>query len=199
MVSLCKALAFKGKHMPYSIQEHKHRFAAWAASRAANVKGCRFTVEQGKQILEDAGLNVIAESTDNLPHPKDFDTQHRKWRDSVKEAAEKHSDKNDRILKFKDGIAAKLINIYSKSIFVCSGSHEHPKVKAIHPPIDSGLLDELYNKDIGNKRKEWQAARKVRWSKLDSGQYEKLISAIKEVLPNNAGLWEIEEYWRGYQ
>ena len=38
----------------YSIIEHKHRFASWAAGRAANVKGCRFTVEQGKKIIEDA-------------------------------------------------------------------------------------------------------------------------------------------------
>jgi hypothetical protein len=37
--------------MIYSIEEHKHRFAAWAASRAANVNKCRFRVEQGKKIL----------------------------------------------------------------------------------------------------------------------------------------------------
>ena len=36
----------------YSIIEHKHRFASWAAGRAANVKGCRFTVEQGKKLLK---------------------------------------------------------------------------------------------------------------------------------------------------
>ena len=53
--------------MPYSIEEHKHRFAAWAAGRAANVNGCRFTVEQGKKILEDAGMNYIAADIKNLP------------------------------------------------------------------------------------------------------------------------------------
>ncbi|MBE0440175.1 MAG: hypothetical protein IBX57_10550 [Gammaproteobacteria bacterium] len=48
--------------MPYSIEEHKHRFAAWAAARAANVNGCRFTVEQGKDILEKASMNSVAKS-----------------------------------------------------------------------------------------------------------------------------------------
>lgn len=37
---------------PYDILEHRHRFAAWAASRAASVKGCRFSAEQGKAVLE---------------------------------------------------------------------------------------------------------------------------------------------------
>jgi hypothetical protein len=38
--------------MPYSIEEHRHRFAVWAAGRAATVNGCRFKVEQGKEIIE---------------------------------------------------------------------------------------------------------------------------------------------------
>ena len=36
----------------YSLNEHKHRFACWAASRAASVKGNRFTVQQGRLILD---------------------------------------------------------------------------------------------------------------------------------------------------
>jgi hypothetical protein len=40
----------------FCIEEHKHRFAAWAAARAAATKGVRFTVAQGKQVLEAIGL-----------------------------------------------------------------------------------------------------------------------------------------------
>ncbi|MEE4246199.1 MAG: hypothetical protein V2I33_12360 [Kangiellaceae bacterium] len=179
--------------MSYSIEEHKHRFAAWAAGRAANVNGCRFTVEQAKKVLEDAGLNIVAHSVMNLPDPKDFDCTHEEWRERVIEASKSIG------LNFTHGVAAKLINIYLKSIFVCSNEHNSAKVKAIHPPIDSVLLDALYKQDISGKRKDWQAARKARWSKLSSKQYQAVINAIKEALPSKSGLWEIEEFWQGYQ
>jgi len=52
--------------MEYSIDEHKHRFAAWAAGRAASVIGCRFPVEEGKAILEKAEMNRLICSPDNL-------------------------------------------------------------------------------------------------------------------------------------
>ena len=72
-----------GDNHMYSIIEHKHRFASWAAGRAANVKGCRFTVKQGKKIIEDANLYEVATSIDNLPNQSEFDTSHRRWRSSV--------------------------------------------------------------------------------------------------------------------
>ena len=179
--------------MPYSIEEHKHRFAAWAAGRAANVNGCRFTVEQGKAILEKAGLNDVAKSLDNLPEADEFDKNHKEWREKVIVAAHEHE------LQFTHGVAAKLINIYLKSIYVCGNDHSNEKVKAIHPPIDSVLLEALYKKNISGKRNEWQAARTARWSKLTSAQYQNVINAIKSTIPNGKGLWEIEEHWQGFQ
>ncbi len=179
--------------MPYSIEEHKHRFAAWAAGRAANVKGCRFKVEQGKLILEGASLHVIASTIDNLPQPNDFDRQHREWRNDIIQAAQRYQ------LAFTHGVAAKLINIYLKSIFICGGNHEDPRVKAIHPPIDRVLLDALYKHNIGGQRYEWQAARRIRLSRLNCEQYERVISAIKQTIPEGSGLWEIEEHWQGFQ
>ena len=179
--------------MSYSIEEHKHRFASWAAGRAASVKGCRFKVGQAKNILESAGLRTISLSVQNLPPRDFFDIEHKKWRTCIIAAANKQD------LSFTHGIAAKLINIYLKSIFVCGGAHEDPKIRAIHPPIDSLLLDDLYRLNIGNRRKEWNEARKTRWSKLDSDSYECLIKAIKFSVPEGAGLWEIEESWQGHQ
>jgi len=96
-------------------------------------------------------------------------------------------------------VAAKLINIYLKSIFVCGSDSRNKKVKAIHPPIDSVLLDALYKQNVAGKKKEWQSAKKTRWSKLNSSQYQSIIDAIKVAIPNENGLWEIEEYWQGYQ
>lgn len=179
--------------MPYSIEEHKHRFAAWAAGRAASVNRCRFTVEQGKKILEKSGLNDVAKNLDNLPPANEFDKKHKEWRGMVIESAKEQD------LQFTHGVAAKLINIYLKSIYVCGNDHNNEKVKAIHPPIDSVLLDALYKQNISGKKNEWQEARKARWSKLTSAQYQAVIDAIKATISKESGLWEIEEYWQGYQ
>jgi hypothetical protein len=185
--------------MSYSIEEHKHRFAAWAAGSAASVNGCRFKVWQAKKILEDASLREVGKSVENLPHPEHFDKKHSGWRESVISTARKYSDKNGNALSLTHGVAAKLINMYLKSIFVCSNKNEDPRIKAIHPPIDSVLLNTLYKKNIGMKKTEWLVAKKVRWSNFNSTQYQRVISTIKEVLPDGAGLWQIEEHWQGYQ
>lgn len=182
-----------GTSMLYTIEEHKHRFAAWAASRAASVNGCRFKVNQGKLIIEGASLDVVASSIDNLPQPTALDTQHRKWRNDIIQAAQRHQ------LAFTHGVAAKLINVYLKAIFVCGGDHADPRVKAIHPPVDFVLLEALYKHDIGGQRFEWQAAKRIRWSNLNCEQYERVISAIRQTISEGSGLWEIEEHWKGFQ
>jgi hypothetical protein len=175
--------------MIYSIEEHKHRFAAWAASRAANVNKCRFRVEQGKKNIELSGLMKIGTHIDNLPQPDNFDKKHREWRCSVIKHAQIYQPA------FTHGVAAKLINIYLKSIYVCGGQHDDRRVRAIHPPIDSVLLDALYKGNIGGLRDDWQSARQIRWPKLSSKQYEALIRCIKKVIPEFVGLWFIEKHW----
>lgn len=179
--------------MKYTIENHKHNFAAWAAGRAANVNGCRFKVEQGKKILEIAGFFQIGKDIKNLPGPGEFDNKHFEWRKNIINAAQSLD------LVFTHGVAAKLINIYLKSIYVCGENSLDDRVKAIHPPIDAVLLDTLYKKNIGGKANVWKAARKTRWSKLNSNQYQNVIEAIKEVIPTGEGLWQIEMYWQGYQ
>jgi hypothetical protein len=96
--------------MLYTIEEHKHRFAAWAASSAASVnKNCRFSVQDGKRILEAAGMNRLIESPERLPSPQNVDDEHRRWRGAVIAAAQA------REIGFTDGVAAKLINSRSTS------------------------------------------------------------------------------------
>ena len=178
--------------MPYSIEEHKHRFAAWAAGRAANVNGCRFSVQQCKNVLEAAGFKDLLGDVERLPQPEQMDMSHRKWRGSVVAAA-----KNEGLV-FTHGVAAKLINIYLKAGHVCGGQHNNARVRALHPPIDSVLLDELSAQDVGGLRAEWNLARRVRWSNFDSVQYETVIRNIRLSMQNSP-MWEVEKYWRGYQ
>lgn len=178
--------------MSYTIDEHKHRLSAWAAGRAASVKGCRFTVEQAKLIIETANLKRLLSGVDVLPSQDHLDLAHCEWRQSVIKAAEQHD------LAFTHGVAAKLINVYLKAGIVCGGHHNDERVKALHPPIDSVLLDELYNRNIGNLKKAWRDARSIRWSNFNSDQYETIISNIRLAIGSNA-LWEVEQFWQGYQ
>ena len=179
--------------MPYSIEEHKHRYAAWAASRAASTSTCRFTVKVGKEIIEEIGLNQMLSNPDNLPTPEEVDVTHKLWRESAISAATRKG-----LLEFGHGVAAKLINVYLKGAFVCGGHDSHPHVAAMHPPIDSVLLNELYTGNVGGLKKEWALARKQRWSKFDSTEYETVIQTIRRAMPD-APLWKIESYWRGFQ
>ena len=175
--------------MPYTIEDHKHRFAAWAASRAASVKTCRFSVELGKKLLEKCGGLTEAAEPERLPPPAIFDAVHRRWRSVVVEVAEAH-DKP-----FTHGIAAKLINVYLKSRFVCGGYHEHERVHNLHPPIDGVLLKTLAKRNFGGYGNRWTAHP---WTTLTPGQYEQLIGLVRETV-NGVSLWKIEEYWKGNQ
>jgi hypothetical protein len=59
-------------------------------------------------------------------------------------------------------------------------------------------LDELYENDVGGLKKEWGEARKIRWSKFNSAQYEATVLAIRTAMGGEP-LWKVESYWRGYQ
>ena len=155
-------------------------------------KRLRFTVQQAKDIIEAAGLNQLLGDPSNLPLPQDMNAHHRVWRNSVIRVA------GNLGLNFTHGVAAKLINVYLKAAFVCGGNHAHPSVQAVHPPIDSVLLDELSARDIGGNRRVWNEARRIRWSKFDSKQYEAVIESIRSSMANQA-LWKVEEFWQGYQ
>jgi len=177
----------------YEIQEHKHRYAAWAASRAASTKTCRFNVLQGRTIIEEIGLQDFLDRPDDLPNPHQIDAVHREWRAVSILSAERMN-----LIGFGHGVAAKLINVYLKGTFVCGGYEKHPSVAALHPPIDSLLLDSLEEKDKGAREIVWKEAKKAKWSKFDSQQYERVVEAIRS-LQAETPLWQVEQHWRGYQ
>lgn len=176
----------------YSIEDHKHRLAAWAASRAASVKGCRFSVEDGVRILECAGFDARFSKPDNLPGRTELDSCHRRWREDVIAEAK------NRNLHFTHGVAAKLINCYLKVRFVCGGHEVDTRVAALHPPIDGLMLKALAMAEDPKIQGRWKGFGNRPWSKLDSETYESLIGLIRQTV-GAAPMWSIEEYWRGYQ
>ena len=179
--------------MAYTIDEHKHRFSAWAASRAASVTNYRFSVLVGRKIIEKIEFMDFAANPDSAQVVvEQFDQMHQQWREQAIEAA------HERGKNFSHGIAAKLINVYLKGMIVCGGFYDHPIAACLHPPIDELLLKELYVNDIGGLRNTWSKARKQRWSNFDSQQYEDVISAIRQAM-SGSPLWQIEQHWRGFR
>ena len=179
--------------MGYTIEEHIHRGAVWDAGRAASVKGCRFRVQQAKEILEACGFDSSQCTPNSLPEPSVVDDRHRDWRGQVIAAAA------ERGLRFTHGVAAKLINCYLKARFLCAGYHDDERVKSLHPPVDAVLLDELAKRDIGGRKKEWRRFHDLRWSKFDSATYQSVIDCMRQSLGQGEPLWKIEEYWPGHQ
>jgi hypothetical protein len=178
--------------MNYSIEDHKHRFAAWAAARAAAVKGYRFSVLRGNKVIEAVGLPDLLSAPARLPRPSEMSEAHREWRARAIASARSLN------LDFSHGVAAKLINVYLKSGFTCAGLHQDERVRSLHPPIDRLLLAELKKANVGGFRAEWGSALAVGWSNFDSIQYEKVIDCVKKsTFPD--GMWTVEAYWRGYQ
>lgn len=177
----------------YSLPEHMHRFGAWAASRAASVVGCRFSVAMGRQLIEAADLQRLSVAPDALPEPELFTQKHRAWRCGIIELTDSSG------LAFTHGVAAKLINVYLKATVLATGQADHPKVAALHPPIDALLFRGLLRANFGGESKLWREAARAKWSKLDSDEYEAVIAGIRRGLPVGAGLWRVEEHWRGYQ
>jgi len=193
----------------YTESEHRHRFAAWCASTASSVTGFRFKVEQGAQIICDSGLSDLSNGWDRLPEPDNFDEWHNTMRDNVI----KSSNENLEPIEFTHGIAAKLINVYLKSLFLSYSQNELSginleKRNAIHPPLDRELSKSLCKIAKNHslmpvKNTEFRIAKynniwKYTWSSLTSSEYQKIIDAIKFVT-QEGGLWTIEKYWRGYQ
>lgn len=178
--------------VPYTIEQHQHLYAAWAASRGASVTGCRFKVEQGRQMLEACGFGPDFSDPNQLPTPEKVDEHHRLWRASAIKSAKRHS------LTVTHGVAAKLINLYLKCRFVCGGHHDHPHVRKLHPPIDSVMLKAFIQCDVGGLIFEWRRLQNRRWSKFSSAEYEEAVDLIRQSLMGEP-LWKIEEYWQGNQ
>jgi hypothetical protein len=81
---------------------------------------------------------------------------------------------------------------------VCGGHYEHPCVQALHPPIDSLLLEALKKHDFSH-RELWRKAGP--WSKFSSDKYSEIIKGVQEVCAEYhfPGLWGIEFLWRGFR
>lgn len=171
----------------YNLNEHKFVYASWAASRAAMTSPVlRFKVEDGQRILKSIKDLKLPQTQ------KEFDLFHRENRLLIISEAKKLG------LTFTHGIAAKIMNVYYKSIYVCDLSTNEVLRGIIHPPIDSLLLLSLYKKDSGGIGERFKESNNQRWSKFNSDQYEYVIENVKFIMDGRP-LWMVEEFWVGHQ
>lgn len=175
--------------MSYDITEHRHRFAVWAAARAAQ-RGFT-TVRNLRDALQatDIQETLSASSTLDLSAAQ-FDKLHRQWCSAI------CSSLIDRqISKTTHGRAAKLVAIYLKAIVVMGSWYDSPLARHMHPPIDRILLQSLAASD--RITSPYKAAwRSISWTQLDEAAYEQLIAQLRGAMPAGAPFWMLEEYWQ---
>lgn len=172
-----------------------YKYAVWAASTAARVKDYRFTVEQGKSIFDSLNFKRFVANPDILPNDSlAFDELHADLREQIIDKANVLFDKE-----FSHGVAAKLINIYFKTIYICGGYYKHHNVRFIHPPIDSLILNAIEKEDKFRANPLCiKAIKGKRWSKLQSNEYQTIITELRKVM-NDSPLWLVEKYWPGHR
>ena len=175
---------------PYTIEEHQHRLAVWAAASAAfrGLKGKR--VERCADLLNAAGIDANFGVSQSGDDEVTFDKRHLELRESIVAASRLKGSP------LTHGRAAKVLNIYFKVRFVCGPDHTDKRIKLIHPPVDRMLLTELAGKDIGGKRKDWTHYRDGGWSKFSSDNYEAVIRILRVAI-NGEPMWTLERHWSG--
>jgi hypothetical protein len=172
----------------YGIDQHRHRFAVWAAARAAQ-RGFAADVDTLRRALEASGVVEFLDRT-NLSDIDEarFDAHHLRWCRSIVDFLN-----NVRVPNVSFGRAAKLIAIYLKAVVVLGPGSETLFARVAHPPIDSILLRNLAASCVGSEhRREWD---QTRWTQLNEGQYYKLIEQLRQALGTQEPFWRLECFW----
>ena len=174
--------------MPYSLPEHRHRFAVWAAARAAQ-RGFT-TVDELRGALEAADIRRAASSPEVLELcSADFETLHRRWCAAVCATLAGRG-----IPGATYGRAAKLVAVYLKATVLMGEAAASPLGRHMHPPIDRTLLQNLASAPrIASPHKA--AWRTTSWTRLTEPSYYELIEQLRAILPAAAPFWMLEELW----
>src|ERR1035441_320677 len=124
--------------MTYDMSEHRHRFAVWAAARAAQRGWRSATVEKLRDALESCGIREFVGSSESHsieePH---FGELHRRWCRAVIESLRQQE------IDAPFGRAAKLVAVYVKVMVVLGPAGNCDLARVVHPPIDRTVLQNV--------------------------------------------------------
>ena len=174
--------------MGYDLTEHRHRFAVWAAARAAQ-RGFT-TVKNLRHALQTTDIRSVLAAPETLQlSSSQFDTVHQRWCSSI------CSTLIDRgISNVTYGRAAKLVAVYLKAAVIIGDGWNSSLGRNIHPPIDRILLQSLAS-SVRITSPHKAAWRSVSWTQLNQPGYDELIGQLRDAIPPHAPFWTIEEYW----
>jgi len=169
----------------YTIQEHRHRFACWAAARAAQ-RGFAKT-----QVLVDAleatELPALVRRRSRWPRTaRAFETIHRRCCRSIQKSLRSNG------IDTSFGRAAKLVAIYLKATIVLEYA-DSAFASVVHPPFDALLLQQLA-KTASAPPKTRAYWRRIRWTQLDEGEYYALVTSLRPLVADTP-FWMLEQHW----
>jgi len=174
--------------MNYDLAEHRHRFAIWAAARAAQ-RGFT-TVGNLRDALEATDIREVLSDPDTLRiSATQFDALHQGWCSSICSSLSARQ-----VSKVTHGRAAKVVAVYLKAVVLMGDRSDSQLGRNMHPPIDRTLLQSLAASDqiTSPHKATW---RSVSWTQLDRAGYDVLISQLRGTIPAGAPFWTIEEHW----
>jgi hypothetical protein len=177
--------------MTYDLAEHRHRFAVWAAARAAQ-RG--FTsIKRLRGALEATSIRADLRAPDTLALERaGFDEIHLGWCRSICTTLNGWN-----VQKVAFGRAAKLVAVYLKAMVLMGGDWDTPLARCMHPPLDRILLQALAaTSDDAISSPHKGAWRRINWTRLDEAAYYQLIHQMRAVKPPILPFWRIEEYWQ---
>lgn len=174
--------------MAYDHFEHRHRFAAWAAARAAQ-RGLTSTDVLCAALEASALPEFVRRKGASRIDAASFERQHRSWCRSILKFLKRRG-----IKAATYGRAAKLVAIYLKAMVVVGPGASSSLAAVAHPPIDSILLKCLAaNPGVQPSLKP--RLHSTVWTKLDERDYYSLIVALRSVLAPSDPWWKLEEFW----
>lgn len=174
--------------MGYDLSEHRHRFAVWAAARAAQ-RGFT-TVKSLRDALEATDIRETLSASQTLQlSAVEFDALHRRWCSSICSTLNQRQ-----IANVTYGRAAKLVAVYLKATVIMGDGCNSSLGRNLHPPIDRILLHGLASSE--KVASPYKAAwRSINWTQLDEAAYDRLIGQLRAAIFGDAPFWTIEEYW----
>jgi hypothetical protein len=123
--------------MTYDLFEHRHRFAVWAAARAAQRGYTSISVL--REALEGSDIVVFLRDPASVEcGVSRFDQLHLHWCRSIFTTLH-----NQGIAGTSFGRVAKLVAVYLKAMVVTGPLGTSPLAAVIHPPIDRILLQNI--------------------------------------------------------